>query len=100
MRAGEVAIRYSYRALRDLDESARWWSERNPGSVSRLEFELGFVLRAASRASIEGVSIGRAGKHGIRCLFVPKIRYFVYFRVVENGDLWVVRVVHERRQKR
>ncbi len=96
---GEVGIGYSRLALRDLHAAAHWWSQHNPGAVSQLRTELNAALLGAARASRSGVSAGAPFKQDIRRLFLPKVRYFVYFRFGENGDVWVVRVVHERRHR-
>ncbi len=94
-----VSIRYSADGLRDLERALRWWKMHNPRGSSRLDIEVHAAMHWVVAAGREGVVVGSTVNHYLRRLFLPKVRYFVYFRIDESGDVWVVRVVHERRHR-
>jgi len=84
--SGELPLRITRRAAREISEASGWWSVNHPGASEafREEIERAFELMAAypdvgSRAL-------NASLVGVRRIYLSRIRYHLYYRIASPPE--------------
>jgi plasmid stabilization system protein ParE len=86
----------SARAAAQVRQAAQWWSTHRPAAPDAIATDLrGALTLLAEQPGIGAPYLG-SRTHGVRRLYLSRIRYFVYYRV--SGDaLHVLTFWHENR---
>jgi plasmid stabilization system protein ParE len=93
-----AGVRIKPRAQREIERAADWWAKNRlaaPGAV-RKDVEAAVALLAQEPGIGTRVETPRAAI--TRRLYLPRVRYFLYYRV-RNGVLEVVAFRHESRRE-
>jgi plasmid stabilization system protein ParE len=91
-----LAVRIKPRAEREIQRAAKWWAENRlfaPVAV-RKDLEAALALLIEEPGIGTRVETSQAGV--VRRLYLPRIRYFVYYRV-RGSTLEVVAFWHSSR---
>lgn len=93
-----LSVRVKPRAQREIERAAEWWAENRlaaPGAV-RKDLEAALAILVEEPGIGTRVEIPRPDI--VRRLFLPRIKYFVYYRV-RGRWLEVVAFWHSSREK-
>lgn len=92
-----LSIRVKPRAQREIERAAEWWSINRlaaPGAV-RMDVEAAVALLAEEPGI--GTKVETPRSEIVRRLYLPRVGYFVYYRV-RGTFLEVVAFWHSRRE--
>ena len=93
-----MGLRIARRAASEIERAERWWLENRPGAPDAFRADLKGAFILLVRQPGVGVKVGNTRLSGVRRLHLGRIRYFVYYRVM-NDELVVLSVWHSSRGK-
>lgn len=79
-----LRVEITENARRHIAAAATWWSENRPAAPGAVLEELDHVLGLLCVQSEMGTRARGAGLLGVRRVALPRIRYFLYYRVTDN----------------
>jgi len=94
-----LLVRVKPRAERQIDKAAAWWSENRPAAPGAIRKDLKAALAALVEQPGIGAKVENPRNQEVRRLYLPRTRYFVYYRV-KGQYLEVVAFWHESRESR
>ena len=93
-----MGLRIARRAASEIERAERWWLENRPSAPDAFRADLKGAFILLVRQPGVGVKVGNTRLSGVRRLHLGRIRYFVYYRVM-NDELVVLSVWHSSRGK-
>lgn len=93
-----MGLRIARRAASEIERAERWRLENRPGAPDTFRADLKGAFILLVRQPGVGVKVGNTRLSGVRRLHLGRIRYFVYYRVM-NDELVVLSVWHSSRGK-
>lgn len=93
-----LGVKIKPRAQREIERAAEWWAINRlaaPGAV-RMDVEAALALLAEEPGI--GTKVETPRSEVVRRLYLPRVRYFVYYRV-RGMFLEVVAFWHSRREE-
>ncbi len=84
------------RARRQLQAAERWWVQHRDKAPDAFDEDIaaGFASIAANPHVHQRVH----GKPSMRRILLERIRYYVYYRIMESGDIEVLSLWHASRR--
>ncbi len=73
------------RAEREIERAAQWWADNRTAAVGAIRKDLAAALALLAHKPSIGTQIETARPDTVRRLYLPRVRYFIYYRV--NGEL-------------
>jgi plasmid stabilization system protein ParE len=92
-----LAVRIKPRAQRELERAAAWWAENRPAAPGAVRKDMEAALALLAQEPGIGSKVGTPRPETVRRLYLPRVRYFVYYRV-RHDVLEVVAIWHESRE--
>jgi len=92
-----LRVRIKPRAVRQIDEAAAWWSENRPAAPGAIRKDIKAALAALGEQPGIGTRVENPRNQEVRRLYLPRTRYFVYYRV-KGQYLEVIAFWHESRE--
>jgi plasmid stabilization system protein ParE len=89
-------VRIKPRALREIERAAEWWAQNRASAPGAVRKDLEAVLALLAEEPGIGAKVETARADTVRRLYLPRINYFVYYRV-RGGILEVVAFWHSSR---
>ena len=80
-----LQIKVSQLALAQIEEAAAWWAENRPSAPGAVRQELDRILGLLSVQPGLGARARRAKLTGVRRATLPRIRYYLYYRVFDDA---------------
>jgi plasmid stabilization system protein ParE len=81
---GPYAVRIASSARRDYEQAVAWWEENRPKAPGAVREDVESALRRLERLGpVLGAKSMRGGHREWRRMTLPRIRYYLYFEVVE-----------------
>ena len=93
-----MKIKYALRALREIDQTARWWYEHRPDARSLFEQELAAAIRQIRTAPRLGKVYRVVRGREQRRVLMPKTAQHVYYRVAGPELILILSVWDARRR--
>jgi plasmid stabilization system protein ParE len=85
-------------AAEQIEEAADWWARNRQGSPDALHDELARALELITRQPGVGLPADRPRLKGIRRILLPRVGYFLFYRVRPNQErVEVLAFWHSRR---
>lgn len=84
------------RALRQIEKAAEWWGSNRPAAPGAIRLDLQGALRVLAEHPGIGTKVENDRKVEVRRLYLTRIRYFIYYRVM-GQNLDIIAFWHERR---
>lgn len=98
MTGPRLAVTFWKRAARQIELAATWWRENRQGSPDALSDELVRTLDLITLQPGVGVPTLSARLSGVRRILLPRVGYFLYYRVAPRKPLIeVLALWHSRR---
>jgi plasmid stabilization system protein ParE len=93
-----LAIRIKPRAALEIEKAAHWWFENRPAAPGavRLDLEAALALLTQEPGIGTKVQLSRVDAL-VRRLYLPRVKYFVYYRV-RGSFLEVITFWHSSRK--
>lgn len=91
-----LRLRISARAAAEIERADAWWRENRPSAPGALREDLKAAFKLLLRQPGIGVKVSNARLAGTRCLYLGRIRYFIYYQV-KKEDLAVLSLWHASR---
>ena len=92
-------IRLSSRAARDADRASAWWRKNRDKAPDAFDDEIDDALQLLRFNPGIGEPVG-APSRGLRQLYIGRISYFIYYRIVSDDLVEVLAVWHASRGSR
>lgn len=87
----------SPQAAQDIEVAMRWWVANRPAAPALLENELIEALHFIVETPHAGAPLRRGGPPGVRRVPLPRARYLLHYRVLEN-EVRVLKLWHMSRR--
>jgi plasmid stabilization system protein ParE len=93
-----VKLVFAPQALDDIEVASRWWHSNRPAAPELLDRELLAVLALLQSAPLSGALLRSERLPGVRRVPLPRARYLLYYRSIEEADtVRVLRLWHASR---
>lgn len=93
-----LGVRIKPRAQRELERAAAWWAENRPAAPGAVRKDVEAALALLAQEPGIGTKVETPRPQVVRRLYLPRVKYFVYYRV--RGDvLEVVAFWHASREE-
>ena len=92
-----LAVRIKPRAQRELERAALWWAENRPVAPGAVRKDVEAAVALLAQEPGIGTKVETPRAEAVRRLYLPRVRYFVYYRV-RRDVLEVVAFWHESRK--
>lgn len=93
-----LGVRIKPRAQRELERAAAWWAENRPAAPGAVRKDVEAALALLAQEPSIGTKVETPRPQVVRRLYLPRVKYFVYYRV--RGDvLEVVAFWHASREE-
>jgi plasmid stabilization system protein ParE len=92
-------VRISSRAARDADRASAWWRKNRDKAPDAFDDEIDDALQLLRFNPGIGEPLGAANR-GLRQLYIGRIGYFIYYRVVDDDLVEVLAIWHASRGSR
>jgi plasmid stabilization system protein ParE len=89
-------IRVSSRALAQIEEAAEWWARNRPSAPDAIHHDVAEMLDVLCAQPGIGAPARRSRSKGVRRVILPRVRYYIYYRV-SGGFLDVLAFWHTSR---
>jgi plasmid stabilization system protein ParE len=87
---------FTARALREIEAAEQWWrANRDKAPSAFTEETAAACTLIASNPTLGKLVPGR--REGVRRLPIPRIRYYLYYRIRTNGDIEILSLWHTSR---
>lgn len=86
----------SKRALKQLDAAARWWEEHRDKAPEAFDEDMTAAFEDLAETPLIGNPV-HSRRPGLRRLLIPRIRYYVYYRV-ESATVRIKAIWHASRR--
>ena len=93
-----LAIKVSSRASAQIDEVAEWWADNRPSAPGAVRHDVSEVLGLLIYQPGAGTPARRSRVPGVRRAILPRIRYYLYYRV-SGSTLEVLAFRHMSRSR-
>lgn len=87
MTAARLAVTFWKRAARQVESAGQWWRENRKASPDALSEELVRILDLITRQPGLGVQATNARLAGVRRILLPRVGYFLFYRVTPEKEL-------------
>jgi len=74
-------MRVSARAFAQIEKVAEWWAENRPSAPGAVRQDVAEMLALLSIQPGTGASPRRSRVRGVRRVVLPRVRYYLYYRV-------------------
>lgn len=91
-----LTIRIKPRAQREIERAAEWWAENRLAAPGAIREDLEMALALLILEPGVGTKVETPRVEVVRRLYLPRVRYFMYYRVRGN-DLEVIAFWHASR---
>lgn len=92
-----LIVRIKPRAQRQIERAAEWWAENRLAAPGAIRLDLEAALGVLVEQPGIGTKVATSRPEVVRRLYLPRVRYFVYYRV--NGKyLEIVAFWHASRE--
>jgi plasmid stabilization system protein ParE len=92
-------LRASRRIWLQLDRASRWWRRNREKAPDAFDLDIAAALDRISTHSDIGTPV-RSRRGGVRSLWLERIGYFLYYRVVNDDTIEILSVWHAARGSR
>lgn len=91
-----LPVRFSRGARNDIERALAWWARNREKAPGALREDIEEAARLLSN------SLPRSGSRGVRRIYLPRVRYYLYYRVVGSPptQVEVVALWHASRSAR
>jgi toxin ParE1/3/4 len=79
-----LPVFFTPRAVREIEEAARWWEDNRPGAPGAIHDELARGLEIIASEPASGAPARTAALKGVRRILLTRVGYFVYYRVAQK----------------
>ena len=79
-----LKLRVSPRALNQIEEAAQWWAGNRPAAPNAIHHDVAEMLTVLWAQPGIGAPARRSGAKGVRRVILPRVRYYIYYRVSET----------------
>jgi plasmid stabilization system protein ParE len=93
-----LAIKVSSRASAQIDEVAEWWADNRPSAPAAVRHDVSEILGLLIYQPGAGTPARRSRVPGVRRAILPRIRYYLYYRV-SGSTLEVLAFRHMSRSR-
>ena len=93
-----LAIKVSSRASAQIEEVAEWWAENRPSAPGAVRHDVAEILALLCIQPGAGTPARRSRVRGVRRAILPRIRYYLYYRV-SGSTLEVLAFWHMSRSR-
>jgi plasmid stabilization system protein ParE len=93
-----LSVRIKPRAQREMERAAAWWAENRPAAPGAVRKDAEAALALLAQEPGIGTRVEAPRPEVVRRLFLPRVRYFLYYRV-RGGVLEVVAFWHASREE-
>ena len=93
-----LEVRIKPRAQREIEKVAKWWAENRPAAPAAVRKDLEAAVALLAQEPGIGTKVDTPRIEVTRRLYLPRVRYFVYYRV-RGGVLEVVAFRHASRHE-
>jgi plasmid stabilization system protein ParE len=91
-----LTIKISARAAAQIEKVAAWWADNRPAAPGAVRNDVAEVLELLSVQPGTGTPARRSRVVGVRRAILPRIQYYIYYRV-SGGALEVLAFRHMSR---
>jgi len=91
-----LSIKISAQAAAQIEAAARWWSENRPAAPDAIADDTSEMLAVLSRHPGAGSPARNSRVPGVRRIHLPRVRYFLYYRVTQDA----LEILHFRHSAR
>ena len=74
-------IRVSPRALAQIEQAAEWWRRNRPSAPGAIHHDVAEMLNVLAAQPGIGAPARRSRAKGVRRVTLPRVRYYIYYRV-------------------
>ncbi len=92
-------VRLSSNAIRQIDRASAWWQKNRDKAPDAFDDDTHAAFESLRVNPYAGTPI-RARHPGVRALWLERIGYFIYYRIVEDRMVLVLAVWHASRGSR
>ncbi|GAB4058490.1 type II toxin-antitoxin system RelE/ParE family toxin [Uliginosibacterium sediminicola] len=89
-----LAVRIKPRAVREIEKAAAWWADNRPAAPGAIRKDIAAALALLVDEPGIGSKIETARPIVVRRLYLPRIQYFLYYRIQDKA-LEVVAFWHQ-----
>ena len=93
-----LPIKVSPQASAQIEEVAEWWALNRPSAPGAVRNDVAEILALLSVQPGAGAPARRTRVRGVRRAILPRIRYYLYYRV-SGGALEVLALWHTSRDR-
>ena len=79
-----LQIRVSQQALVQIEEAAEWWARNRPAAPRAISEDIAAILTILASQPGVGMPARRGRIKGLRRVTLPRIHYYLYYRVTGN----------------
>ena len=79
-----LAVRFTRRAARHVDEAGRWWHANRTKAPGALREELVRALQVITTQPEAGATARNVRLAGVRRILLRRVNYHLYYRLVES----------------
>ncbi|HEX8409220.1 MAG TPA: type II toxin-antitoxin system RelE/ParE family toxin [Thermoanaerobaculia bacterium] len=92
-------IRISTRAWRELEAASRWWLQHRDKAPGAFEEDVDAALKLLRSNAFMGEPVG-ASRRQVRRIWLDRIRYFIYYRLLNDDVIEISTIRHGARGSR
>ncbi|HEV7515958.1 MAG TPA: type II toxin-antitoxin system RelE/ParE family toxin [Thermoanaerobaculia bacterium] len=74
-------VRIKPRAQREIERAAEWWAQNRPSAPGAVRKDVEAAVALLAEEPGIGTRVETPRSDIVRRLFLPRVRYFVYYRV-------------------
>lgn len=89
-------VEFSPRAAQELERARDWWLDNREKAPNAVDEELTYLV-GRLEAGADYVGAQSRNMPGVRRVLLPRIRYYAYFRIVDDGHVQVAAFWHASR---
>ena len=87
----------SLRAQKQLARAAQWWDKNRDKAPEAFEHDVAEAYESLIATPFMGQPV-RSRRAGMRRILLPRIRYYLYYRLSDRGDIEVTAIWHASRR--
>ena len=92
-------LRASRRVWAQLDRASKWWRRNRDKAPDAFDSDMADAFEQIRLNTDAGTPV-RSRRGGVRALWLERLRYFVYYRVVDDETVELLAVWHAARGSR
>ncbi len=93
-----LGVRIKPRAQREIEGAAEWWTQNRPAAPGAVRKDVEAALALLVEEPGIGTKVETPGSDVVRRLYLPRVKYFVYYRV-RGKFIEVVAFWHSSREQ-